>query len=294
MQKSKKLLIIGIDGVRTDSLNKAKTPCLDNLIKNGTYSDRMKIITSKEKMQDADTLSGPGWSHILTGVWPYKHKVKDNSFEDNNLNEYSDIFTRIKQNDPSSFTASFVSWEPISKYLVKNCDLNYLEDFTTYSDKLVDKDQIVDTKIRKKAVEIIKNKSKLTAAFVYLHQVDAIGHHSGFSPENLDYIKAIERCDTHTKLIIEAVESRKNKSQEDWLILVVTDHGGWNKDHANGHDKIDVTKVFWILNSTEIKKKKATADQDFYLTDIAATSLNHLNYDISNKNLDGTLKCVDF
>ena len=288
MQKEKKLIIVGIDGVRTDCFEKAKTPNIDYLIKNGVYSNCMHIVSSKEKMEGADTLSGPGWSHILTGVWPNKHKVKNNTFENHDLNSYKDIFTRIKENNPKSYTASFVSWKPVYDNLVKNCDLKFLEDFTSYSDSVEDKDELVDNKITKEAVKVIRENKDLTAAFVYLHQVDGIGHLSGFSPQNHQYIKAIERCDHNTGQLIEALESRKNNDKEDWLILVVTDHGGWEKDHAQGSEKEEITNVFWVLNGHKFKGKELKTK--CYLTDIAPTALSHFNYNISYKDFDGSVQ----
>src|SRR4051812_20813467 len=71
--RAKKVLIIGIDGCRPDALRAAKAPNLEALIRDGAYS-------GKAQTGDA-TISGPGWSSMLTGVWRAKHGVRDNRFE---------------------------------------------------------------------------------------------------------------------------------------------------------------------------------------------------------------------
>ena len=63
----KKVLLIGLDGVRVDILAQAHTPNIDALIANGTFSG--------EAQTRPPTVSGPGWSSMLTGVWGDKHKV---------------------------------------------------------------------------------------------------------------------------------------------------------------------------------------------------------------------------
>ena len=71
--KKPKVILIGIDGVRTDAFQKAVTPNLDRLKSKGFYTEHMNILSTKEESDGADTLSGPGWASILTGVWPKKH-----------------------------------------------------------------------------------------------------------------------------------------------------------------------------------------------------------------------------
>src|SRR3989344_2147380 len=89
-----KVLLIGIDGLRPDALQKAATPNIDKLVAESAYSFSARTGTY--------TVSAPGWSNILTGVWEAKHGVKSNtiknkSFEGANYNEYSNIFTRIEK-----------------------------------------------------------------------------------------------------------------------------------------------------------------------------------------------------
>ena len=77
----KHVLVIGIDGCRSDALQAANVPNLKTLIDRGTVC--YQVISGGElgtKTQQP-TSSGPGWSSILTGVWCDKHGVSDNKFD---------------------------------------------------------------------------------------------------------------------------------------------------------------------------------------------------------------------
>ena len=81
--QNKKLLFIGIDGCRPDALTQAETPNMDELINAGIYiNDALCSINGQP------TVSGPGWSTMITGVWYDKHGVSDNSFIGSNFDEY--------------------------------------------------------------------------------------------------------------------------------------------------------------------------------------------------------------
>ena len=77
-----RVLMIGIDGVRPDALAAARTPNLDRLIRTGAFTDTTQILGTRYSKND--TISGPGWSSILTGVWADKHGVHDNEFTGKN------------------------------------------------------------------------------------------------------------------------------------------------------------------------------------------------------------------
>ena len=122
---ARKVLIIGIDGTRPDALAKAKTPHLDSLIEQGAFTDTAQILGTRYDKNN--TISGPGWSSILTGVWADKHGVHDNSFDGRNYELFPHFFKRLKRSRPDAKTFSFVSWEPIGKYIVSEADLNHIE-----------------------------------------------------------------------------------------------------------------------------------------------------------------------
>ena len=119
-----RVLVIGIDGTRYDALQVARTPAIDSLIKNGCVSETTRILG--DRYRENDTVSGPGWSSFLTGVWADKHGVNDNRFREMHYDRYPHYFTRIKQSHSDWLTASLVDWEPIDKYMVQDADHRYV------------------------------------------------------------------------------------------------------------------------------------------------------------------------
>ena len=110
------VLLIGVDGCRPDALQAAKTPHLDKLAAGGVVSLNTSILGPRPTT--SDTISGPGWSSILTGVWSDKHGVLDNSFKGSNYDDFPHFFARIKEVHPEAVTGSFSDWGPIAENIV--------------------------------------------------------------------------------------------------------------------------------------------------------------------------------
>lgn len=111
-QQIKKVLIIGIDGCRPDALMAANTPNIDLLLNNAIYS--------LHALNDDITISGPGWSAMLAGVWSNKHGITNNTFSGSNLAQYPHFFKRVETIFPSLNTVSISQWGPINNSIVLN------------------------------------------------------------------------------------------------------------------------------------------------------------------------------
>ena len=96
-----RVIIIGIDGCRPDTLAVANTPNLDALIRDGSFSDQAQ--------NDEIPVSGPCWSAALCGVWSEKHGVRSvTSFDGNRYDQYPYFFQRVKQARPNALTATIL------------------------------------------------------------------------------------------------------------------------------------------------------------------------------------------
>ena len=93
-----RVLMIGIDGVRSDALQVAVTPNLDGLMDSGLFSP--------DALNDDITISGPGWSAIHCGVRSGKHNVVDNSFSGQNYLQYPGWLERVETAHPEWNTLS--------------------------------------------------------------------------------------------------------------------------------------------------------------------------------------------
>ena len=94
----------------------------------------------------------------------------------------------------------------------------------------------------------VLGKADPTAMFLHFGNIDITGHAKGFHPDVPEYMRTIEITDRHVGKLLRALRSRPTYGNEDWLILVCTDHGGQGTDHAGGHDDPDVNTTFLIVS----------------------------------------------
>ena len=227
-QNTKKVLVIGIDGCRSDALQIASTPNIDDLISTGVFSP--------DALNDDITVSGPGWSAILCGVWSEKHLVTGNSFSVDDYDTYPTFFKRAKDFDPTLQTLSICHWGPINDNIVKDqadFTLNVSSD-EAVADKASDYLSVNDPDI----------------VFLHFDEADGVGHGSGFSPVVPQYLAKIEEIDSLIGIVIDAVQNRQSYNEEDWLIVLTTDHGGLGTSH--GGNSIEEERVFVIASGNAL------------------------------------------
>jgi predicted AlkP superfamily pyrophosphatase or phosphodiesterase len=263
-ERPKKVLLIGIDGTRFDALQKANTPNLDALMKDGIYSDHCLILG--DRYQKNDTISGPGWSSILTGVWADKHGVHDNSFKGAKYTAFPHYFALLKQMQPHARTASFVTWLPLKETVVSGADVN--EGFAFGKDYAKADVACVAAAVK----ELAENDP--AAVFYYIAQVDESGHAHGFHPTVPEYIAAIERADGLVGQVVKAMQGRKTFAEEDWLVIVTADHGGKGRGHGGGHQSPEILNSFLIVSGAS--SQRGQFEQQTYIVDAPVTALAHL------------------
>ena len=235
-QTTKKVLLIGIDGCRADALELASTPTIDNLIANGIYSP--------DALNDDITISGPGWSAILCGVWSDKHLSVDNSFLGTDYTNYPPLFKRIEDFNSNLHTVSICNWDPINDYIVNNhadYKLNVSSDADVSSEA---------------STYLFTNDPDLM--FLHFDDVDHAGHSDGFSPNVSEYIIAIEAVDALLIPIMQSISQRPNYANEDWLVLITSDHGGVGTSH--GGTSIEHQNVVVIASGNSITQNTIRKD----------------------------------
>lgn len=269
-----KVLVIGIDGVVLDRIKAADAPHLKGLMAQGLTA-RSTLYASPM----AATSSGPGWSTIATGVWPDKHGVKDNSFTGKNYTAYPDFLTRIENTRPALNTYAAADWEPITSTDAGG------PIFSAKVDKRLslkgDRDGYgsEDPKIATAASAELQGQNP-DAAFVYFGQVDGAGHSYGAASQQ--YLDAIGRVDALVGQVLTAVQNRPSYAQENWKVLVTTDHGHTD---AGGHggSTIQERGTFVIAKGAGIPA--GSVRDDVRLVDVAATALAQVG--VPAAGLDG-------
>jgi len=257
-----RVLVIGIDGVRPDVLAEVSTPNLDALAADGTFTDRARTTFP--------SVSGPGWSSLLTGVWPEKHGVTDNSFEGKRYDLYPDFLTRVESVRPELGTFAVADWLPLVE----------AEDGLPTIGNGVDAKHVIDGYetgwAAGDSLGVTSAVERLTGAdpsalFVYLGNPDEVSHETGAIGE--EYRGAIALADSHVGRLVAAVRQRPTYSREDWLILVSTDHGRL-ADGDHGGDSDEERTIFFIASGPSTLK--GAPDRQVGIVDVAATALAHL------------------
>ena len=273
-----RVLVIGIDGVRPDALQIADTPAIDELITAGAFTNNTKILGNRYR--DNETISGPGWSSFLTGVWADKHGVNDNTFRGENYDEYPHFFAYLKQAFPKAVTGSFVDWEPIDTFILRDADMREVCPASS-KDSLSQKDE----KLANKAAEFLAQQNP-HAVFVYFGQVDEIGHQDGFHPSVPSYLQALQAVDAHVASLVKAIQSRPEYLAENWLVVISTDHGGRGRKHRGGHDVPEIVTTFLVVSG--VQSKKGMIEEPSYIVDVPIIALTHLGVPIDSAwQLDG-------
>lgn len=277
-EKTKKALLIGIDGTRFDALETAHTPHLDALMDDGVYTDNCLILGPRYKKND--TISGPGWSSILSGVWADKHGVDDNTFEGKNYDEFPHFFVLLKQQQPDARTVSHVTWTPIEEHIVQGADVHADHSIDIEEGFIKSDTQATDETVKQIA------ETDVDCAFIYFHQTDFQGHTNGFHPSVKPYVQAIANVDVHIGRVIEAIRARDSYAEEDWLIVVTSDHGGIGKNHINGHNVPEILRSFLIVSGDSAGRGRF--EEQTYIVDASATVLTHLGVELEERwRLDG-------
>lgn len=263
--KTPKVLILGFDGLRNDSMLLANTPSLDSLMKGGATSD--------EAYASDLTWSGPGWASILTGVWWDKHWMTDNYPSWTNIDAYPDLFVRMKEHDPSLVGASYVSWLPINDYILTGPDEMFGRDYEKDGDAAV---------LAEASAALSDPAFNPDLVFVYFADIDVVGHSLGWT--SASYMGEVESNDADVGVLLEALALRPTYDEEDWLILVSSDHGG--TDYGHGSDILEHRNIPFIAAGPSV------IPQEIYpapnQTDIAVTALTHLGVPIDPAwDLDG-------
>ena len=211
-------LVIGISGCLSNAVQAAAAPCLQGLAASGTVT-WTSFAGGIPGTVTQPTLSGPGWTSVLTGMWSNKHHVVDDAFAGYVAASSPLFFARVKSLMPSAYLSSIVEWTALDTALITaagtNCDFHQ-----TATDGLT-------TNLAAKAVAHLAATNP-TVLFLAFDAVEIAGKASGFSTTNAAYLAALAQVDAGIQQVLNAVRARPSYASEQWLIMVTSDHGGSN------------------------------------------------------------------
>ncbi len=256
---AKKVVFVIVDGISADQLKAAHTPFLDDIGAVGGYSDAY-VGGTKDSYSETPTISAVGYNSLLTGTWVNKHNVWNNDIEAPNYS-YPTIFRLYKDQYPKGTIGVFSSWLDNRTKLVgdgkketgaikidiafdglEHDTINYPHDTEQNYMKLI------DYTVADHAAKAILQKAP-DVSWVYLQFTDDMGHGFGDSER---FNAAIHFEDGLVGKIWEAIKKRQaSHKEEDWLLIVTTDHGRGAEDGKHHGGQSDRERSTWIVTNTK-------------------------------------------
>lgn len=242
----KKAIVIGYDGCRADALTLTENNFsgINKMLGNGAS---LKLAycggVNYPAENTQDTSTAPGWCSVLTGVWADKNGVTGNGIT--KTMEYKTLMTSLTEEkviDSASFITSwnghFETDNSTYKLEKEYCEENGLNVRFNYC--------LEDTASARTAIKDIKSDDCSDFIFAIYEGTDHAGHTFGFSSNNPIYRAGFRLNDILAYRTLEAIESRGTYESEDWLIILTSDHGGFETDH--GGPSIQERMIFILTN----------------------------------------------
>ena len=293
--RTPKAVFIIVDGIAGDVIQKLNPPVLGEISKVGGFT-LAHVGGGKGTYTQTPTISAVGYNSLLTGTWVNKHNVWDNDIAEPNYN-YWNLFRIAKQNNPPLKTAVFSTWEDNRTKLIGeglkeagSVSVDYKFDGLEHDTVKYPHDttrifiQRIDEAVSDEAARVISTDAP-DLSWVYLEFTDDMGHKYGDSQQFHDAVMAADR---QIGKVWEAIKRRQNEHNEDWLIVITTDHG---RDSKTGHHhggQSDRERLTWIV--TNASQRNARFDQNPGIVDIFPTISHHLRLQIPedvNREVDG-------
>lgn len=293
-EKSKKVLFVILDGIPADVLDSVYTPHIDKVIAEGRFTTA-SMGGEIGEYSETPTISAVGYNSLLTGVWANKHNVWDNDIEAPNYN-YWTIFRLLKEADPTKKTAIFSTWlDNRTKLVGANLPETGRFTFDYFFDGMEldtlhfphsDNQYIhyIDEEVSKEAARYIQNEGP-DLSWMYLQYSDNMGHEFGNSPEMVD---GVQKADIQIGRVWDAIQHRQKNFEEDWLLVITTDHGRKEDGFGHGGQSLRERTIWIATNAQELNKHFQNNPE---MVDIMPSIANHMGLKIPKKiamELDGT------
>lgn len=291
----RKVIFIIVDGIPADVVESVSTPNLDAIAGARGYT-RAYVGGSIGEESESPTVSSVGYNSLLTGTWAHKHNVWTNDIVAPNY-EYWDIFRIAKNHDPLLQTAVFSTWtDNRSKLLGDGLQqaggdkLDHHADGFELDTERFPHDMMdnyigeIDEVVANEAARYVASDAP-DLSWVYLQYTDDVAHMYG---DGAAMTAAVERMDDQIGRIWRAVEQRQQAGNEEWMVIVTTDHGRDAETGMHHGGQSNRERTTWIV--TNIENLNARFYETPAIVDILPSIAEHMQLEIPvtiREQLDG-------
>lgn len=256
---SEKVLLILIDGMRADSLAVSGHPYIEKMKSEGSHTLEGRTVMPSVTL--------PCHMSLFHSVDPERHGILSNTFAPQ-VRPIAGIFEQLRANNKTS--GFFHNWSEL-RDLARPGSLSH-ECFISGDDYTF---EASNKMLTDRATDYI-NQFTPDFTFLYLGHVDIVGHNHGWMSD--EYIKSVSDS-------WDLVEKISAAIQEDYTVIVMSDHGGHDRTHGTEMPE-DMTIPIFIKGESATPGVKI---QEARIIDIAPTITKILNVE-SNRDWEG--KCL--
>ena len=268
-QLKPKALVIMLDGMRADSVENTWAPNL-RMLRDGAWQPGYKCAWSltAHTIYDAVTVSGPNHTAIATGVTSAKTLQKGNEKSKCDFKKWPSWLVRVVDAKPETKAFFMYSWK---------------WDEQISPDPRVKFVHGTDAANAAAMPKILAAADAPDAVMWYIDWPDHGGHGFGYYPYTTGHLNTVYLSDKAIGDALKAIASRPTFKDEDWMIIVTADHGGYWRTHGlwGGHCE---TIPFLVAGRGVSQGRIPGIPRDF---DTAPTVLAHFGIDSGNFGLEG-------
>lgn len=248
--KKPKCLFIGWDGCRGDAM-KYLIKSEDKAVSGSNGTALFSAISSikkngglyityvgGDKGSEQETSTAQGWASALCGKWMKKEWRQgiEWSLDD----DYPSV---LKTLSSKGFKTSFSAIWSVHFDNTYAKEIEYAEKYSLpqYFCKFE-----TDEELKSQLIQRISCDDDFI--FGIFENPDYNGHDTGFSDKNYRYVAGICNLDRISYDLLKKIKSRKTFDEEDWIVIIASDHGGHSIRH--GTQKIEDRTTFLAVSKS--------------------------------------------
>lgn len=247
-EKKPKCLLLGWDGCRGDAMKyliKSDNEKVSGQNNTGVYSAVSALKSSGglyityvggDKGCEQETSTAQGWASALCGKWMKKEWRQGIEWS---LDK--DYPTALKTLSLQGCQTTFSAIWPIhfDNTYIKEIEAAEKDNLQQYFYKFE-----TDEELHKNFIQRINSDDDFI--FGIYENPDYNGHETGFGDDNYRYVAGICNLDRLSYALLKEIKNRETFEQEDWLVLIASDHGGHSTRH--GTQRIEDRTTFLALS----------------------------------------------